>query len=114
MRPFGSAEEVRRLLAQFSGTLRMHAAMEEEALYPELLASKDPEVRSIAQSLHADLDGLYGRWNEFMERWPDAETIAAKRFAFRVDLVRVLTTLGRRMKREDDELYPLVERARST
>jgi hemerythrin-like domain-containing protein len=110
MRPFLDPAEVRRSLASFSGTLRVHAAMEEEALYPELLASPDPEVRKITLGLHRELDGLYRRWDEFVERWKDADAIAKSTFTFRFDLARVLAVLARRMKREDRELYPLAER----
>lgn len=110
MRPFADAAEIRRSLAAFSGTLRVHAAMEEEALYPELLASPDPAVRGIAEGLYRDLAGLYRRWDEFSERWKDTEAISQSTFSFRLDLARVLATLGRRMKREDRELYPLLDR----
>lgn len=109
-RPSLDAAEVRRALARFSGTLRMHATMEEEVLYPDLLSSPDAEVKAVASRLHGELEGLYTRWDEFMERWRDAEAILAHPYRFRLDLTRVLTTLGRRMKKEDRQLYPLVAR----
>ena len=109
MKPFCDVKEVRRQLASFSGTLRVHAAMEEEGLYPQLLEAKDPQVRETAERLHAELSGLYRKWDEFMERWPTAAAIDAHTTRFRIQLAVVLATLERRMRREDAKLYPLVE-----
>jgi hypothetical protein len=112
MRPFCDAAEVRRKLAEFSGTLRIHAAMEEEGLYPALLASEDAHLRNTAERLHGELAGLYRKWDDFLAHWPDAEAIATRTTRFRFELMIVLSALRNRMRREDDELYPLVaERA---
>ena len=107
-RPFGSANETQRALARFSGTLRMHASMESEGLYPMLLEHRDPIVRLRAEALYGELGPLYARWDDFMKRWDDAGRIDERRTAFRVDLAKTLRVLGRRMKREDAELYPMV------
>ncbi len=109
MKPFCDAQEVRRRLASFSGTLRVHAAMEEEGLYPQLLHAADPQVRHAAQQLHDELSGLYRKWDEFMERWPNAAAIDARTTRFRIQLAVVLAALERRMRREDAKLYPLVQ-----
>lgn len=109
-RPRPDVAEVRRLLARFSGTLRMHATMEDEVLYPSLLESDDPEVRRTAERLHRDVGGLYSMWDDFMLRWGGEEPIQRGLVRFRFDLGRVLFRLGMRMRREDKELYPLARR----
>lgn len=110
-RPRPDVSLVRRALARFSGTLHMHATMEEEGLYPSLLDSRDPEVRRTAERLYRDLGGLYAMWDEFVARWDDPETIRKRPTRFRFDLGRVLLRLGMRMRREDRELYPMALRA---
>ncbi len=112
-RPRPEVAEVRRALARFSGTLRLHATMEEDALYPRMFASDDPEVRHAAERLHADLGGLYRMWDDFMDRWDTAEAIENSLLRFRFNLGRVLFKLGIRMRREDNELYPLARRGSS-
>jgi len=107
--PGTEARELRRLLAQFAGKLRVHAAMETEALYPVLLGSPDPVTRSKAERLHAELGSLYGTFDEFEARWDDAAAIDAHRIRFRIDLVRMMAILARRMVRENRELYPLAD-----
>ncbi len=109
-RPGVPASEIQRSLARFTGTLETHATMEEDALYPALLASPDDVVRSRAERLHRELGPVYGKWRTFTARYPDAESIERSSARFRLDLARILTTLGMRMRREDQQLYPMVER----
>ena len=110
-RPGLDPTDLRRSLARFSGALRMHATMEEEGLYPSLLESRDPEVRRVAERLYGDLGGLYAMWDEFVERWDESAAIERSPIRFRFDLGRVLFRLGMRMRREDEELYPMAFRA---
>ena len=109
--PGVEARELQRLLARFAGKLRVHAAMETEALYPTLLRSPDPKVRGKAEGLHAELGSLYGTFDEFEARWTDGAAIDAQRIRFRIDLVRVMAILARRMVKENRELYPLADEA---
>jgi hemerythrin-like domain-containing protein len=109
--PTRDARQLRIQLARFAGKLRIHAAMETKALYPSLLASEVPEVRSKTQQLFEELGPVYDSFNEFELRWEDAETIANNRREFRKDLIRIMFLLGSRMLKEDSELYPLADQA---
>lgn len=100
---------IRRKLSRFVGKLRVHAAMETEALYPSLLESSDAAVRRKAERLHEELGPLYGLVDDFMLRWDSAEEIEARRVRFRIELTRMIAKLGWRMMREDRELYPLAD-----
>lgn len=102
---------VRRTLAVFSGRLRVHAAMEQEALYPRLLASSDPLVASKAQELLDDVGDIYKAFFDHMSRWSSADEIRARCELFRRETWALLHRLHARMKRENDELYPLVDRS---
>ena len=101
------ATEIQAHLARFVGKLRVHAAMETEALYPSLLDSADGDVRSKAARLHEELGPLYGRVDGFLERWGTAAAIEDRRIRFRIELTRLIAKLGWRMMREDRELYPM-------
>ncbi|MBX3271191.1 MAG: hemerythrin domain-containing protein [Sandaracinaceae bacterium] len=107
--PGYDADRIVVLLRRFLGTLRVHAAMENEALYPALLAHADPDVRARARALHDELGPLYGMMDELAARWDGAEVIDARRIRFRIELARVLARLGWRMMREDRELYPMAD-----
>lgn len=100
-----------RLLATFTGRLRVHAAMEGQALYPRLLASPEPEVAAKARQLWDEVGTLYGEFFNHQRRWPDRAAIQADPESFCRDTMQLLHKLRMRMKRENDELYPLADRA---
>ena len=104
------ATPARRTLAIFSGRLRVHAAMEQEALYPRLLSSSDPEVAAKAQQLFDEIGDIYEVFFKHLSLWPDAASIKVDPEAFCRDTMALLYRLKQRMKRENEELYPLVER----
>jgi hypothetical protein len=101
----------RRALARFAGRLRVHAAMENDALYPRLLAHRDPTVRARAEGLYEEVGRLYADFDAFMARFPDAAALAVDPSGFARSTRAVLRALGVRMARENEELYPLVDAA---
>lgn len=105
------AGELRRAMARFAGKLTVHASMENEALYPRLLAHRDEAVREKAGALFREVKTLYGSFSLYSKRWPTTASIEADPAAFARDTKKVLMTLWMRMQRENDELYPLVDRA---
>lgn len=104
-----NAADVRRLLAQLAGKLKVHARMEDEALYPRLLTNSDPAVRQRASALFDEVDGLYDAFEQYLRAWPSAAEIAASPTEFARQTMKVFRTLGSRMRREEEELYPLAD-----
>lgn len=100
---------VRHLLARFKGKLEVHASMENEALYPRLLAHPDAGVRETADRLQDEVGGLYQSVGAYLQRWPTSQSISGNAHDFARETFDVLRALGKRMKREDRELYPLVD-----
>lgn len=103
------ASRCRRLLARFAGKLRVHAAMENEALYPELLRAPDPVVRATAERLFAELGPVYDEFDRFESRWPSALVIAEQPRVFVLQTLELFDILRRRMTVENKTLYPLVD-----
>ena len=101
--------EVRRLVARFAGKLRMHATMENDALYPRLRAHPDPEIRARAETLWNEVGTIYSQFEAYSEKWLVGDAIARDPTTFVQDTHRLFSTLGKRMARENRELYPLVE-----
>jgi hypothetical protein len=99
----------RRALATFAGRLRVHAAMEQEALYPRLLASKSPAVAAKAKELHDEIGPIYQAFFSFLGRWPDAASIQGDPQGFCRETMMELQRLKLRLKRENEELYPMVD-----
>jgi len=99
----------RSALAKFLGVLKVHAAMENEALYPRLLQHDDAAVRGVAQRLLQDVEGIYDRVFAYGTRWRTPSAIADEPAAFANDTREVMQLLGERIRRETAELYPLAD-----
>lgn len=103
------ASPCRRLVARFAGKLRVHAAMENEALYPELLRSPDPVIRATAERLFAELGPIYDGFDRFEARWPSAIAITEEPRLFILSTLELFDQLRKRMSIENKTLYPLVD-----
>ncbi|HEY8041194.1 MAG TPA: hemerythrin domain-containing protein [Polyangiaceae bacterium] len=105
----GEAALVRRLVARFAGKLVVHASMENEALYPRLLAHADPAVREQATALFDEVRDIYASFADYAARWPAAAEIEADPATFVRETRQLLFRLATRMTRENEELYPMVD-----
>ncbi len=103
------APEVRSALVRFTGKLRIHAAMENDAVYPRLINHEREDVRTKARSLFAEVGDLYKRFERYSKQWHDLELLRAEPERFLTETQEMLRMLGMRMMREDAELYPLVD-----
>lgn len=103
------AAPMRAMMARFLGRLRVHAAMEDGALYPELLAHADPEVRATAQGLLDRVGDLYAHFDTYARQWLEPGAIEADADAFIRDTLAAFAMLRRRMAEEHAQLYPLAE-----
>ncbi len=107
-----AAGEIRGKLARFLGKLRMHAAMEDGALYPDLLGHDEESVRTEARELLDSVANLYTRFDELERRWLEPDAIERNAESFAADTLAAFALLRRRMTDEHARLYPLVDRAR--
>ena len=103
-----NATGIRRGLATFAGKLKIHAAMEDEALYPTLLQHANEDLRETARKLHESFGGVYRGFSEYLARW-EADAIASKPDLFRRETRAAMTALGERMKLETEVLYDKVD-----
>jgi hypothetical protein len=103
------ADEAQRTLSQLAGKLRVHAAMENEALYPRLLTHDDDRVREVARGFVDEFGAAYRKFLEFRARWVTAETIAQAPDAFALEARAAIAILGERIAHENAELYRMVD-----
>lgn len=104
-----NAGDLRRLLAQFAGRLNIHARMENEALYPRLFEHRDAHVRDRAEALFSEVGSVYDAFGALLKEWPTAAEMAQRPADFIRQTLKVFRLLGKRMLREESELYPLVD-----
>jgi hypothetical protein len=101
---------VRVSLAVLVGKLRIHAAMEDEALYPRLYAHAEPSLRALGLQFRAEFGEVYASFLAFLEAW-NAAAIEAHPSAFAVAARAALSALGTRVRLENEVLYEALDEA---
>jgi hemerythrin-like domain-containing protein len=102
--------EINSLLSELSGCLNYHLVMEDEALYPALFRHPDKKVVAVAKRYFDDIGGLRKEFKSYLSRWPDAEAIEGNMDGFINETRGIFEALSRRIDKEDDSLYPLLDR----
>lgn len=103
-----SAGEIRSRLSALIGKLSIHLAMEDKALYPSLEMHADAKVREIGVKFAREMTGVKPAVETFSKKWSEAQ-IAKDAAAFCAEAKKLFAVLGDRIKRENAELYPLLE-----
>jgi hemerythrin-like domain-containing protein len=104
------ASGVRSMISALAGKLLVHLAMEDRSLYPTLTGSGDKAVVSLARAFMDEMGDLKVVFNDYLKKWPTAMAIQADVNAFISDTRGIFNALGRRVEREDKELYGMAER----
>ena len=105
----GSSEQIRTLLAGFAGLLKMHLASEDKGLYPQLLQSNDAALKAMAGRYMNEMGGMKTAFEAYLGKWPSAASILAKPDPFRTETTALFQALGKRIDRENNELYARVD-----
>lgn len=92
----------------FSKQLLAHLTREDWLLYPSLLQSSDRRISSTAQTFIDEMGGLLAEYKAWSARWP-TERMIKEWSQFGTETTDLLTALARRIERENNELYPMVE-----
>ncbi len=103
------AGEVRSLLSRLMGKLQTHLAMENNALYPQLLQHDDPAVQKLAQKFIDEMDKIGEAVSEYNSHWPSATKIQADPARFKAESEGLFTALADRINRENNDLYRKVD-----
>ena len=103
------AQRIAGLLARLTGVLSMHLAAEDKALYPAMMASPDPRTTKCARTFEEQMGGLSEAYMAFAQAWCSPERILAEAEAFSRDCETIFDALAIRIRRENEELYPLAD-----
>lgn len=114
LREFGPDSPIAPMRAAFhqlSAKLRLHLALEDDALYPRLIRHADPRLQNRARQFQAEMSGLRDTYETFLRDWLHSGRFAHDRSEFPRAVAAVFTPLTARLRREDADLYPLVDTA---
>ena len=90
-------------------TMMQHLAFEERHLYAALREDPRSHVRNVAAEFHEQLASSFGPYADHAKHWTP-ERVAESWDIYRGQTRTLLETMRRRMAREEEELYPLVQR----
>jgi hypothetical protein len=106
-----TAERLRMLLAKLAGLVNLHLAMEDRALYPQLLAHADAEIAETARRFNDEMGAVAASFVAYIKAWPTASAIKKAPMRFTTESKMIFNALSKRIHRENEELYVLLETA---
>lgn len=102
------AETLRGVLSNLAGKLNFHLAMEDKALYPRIL-KMDAKASAMAGKFMEEMGGLGEAFSNYNNKW-QVSAIRSDPAGFASATHKVFAALGKRIARENAELYPLADR----
>ena len=100
-----SAAEIRTILSQLAGAVRLHLATEDQTLYPALAKSSDATVARMARSFQVEMGGIKQAFDDYSKKWATPASIQANPKDFIKETKSLFDVLGKRINRENNELY---------
>jgi len=103
------AQVLRGVLSNLAGKLNFHLAMEDKALYPRILKQEGKAAQALATKFMDEMGGLGEVFLAYNSKW-QASAIRNDPAGFAAETRKVFTALGKRIARENAELYPLADK----
>ena len=97
-------------LSRFLSHLRAHLRQEDRYLYPRMMAHEQHAVAQTARRFFDEMGRLAADMERFAETYRTSREIQADYPGFRQALYRLIGLLAERIKRENNELFPLAAR----
>jgi hemerythrin-like domain-containing protein len=101
--------EILDLLSKFAAKLNMHLTMEDKALYPKLVTSKDPKTSQTAREFLIEMGGIKIVVEKYIHNWSLSKNIIASPEIFIKESKLILNALHTRIDKENNILYPLAD-----
>ncbi|KJV09754.1 hypothetical protein VZ95_09460 [Elstera litoralis] len=104
-------QALRESFTQLSAKLRIHLALEDDALYPRLATHADGNLRALAQQYQQEMSGIRQTYEAFLAEWLHSNRFSQEASAFTAAATDLFKTLRARFHREDTRLYPMADAA---
>jgi hypothetical protein len=101
--------ELFQLRQELMTTLVAHLKLEDWALYPRLIDSDDEEISASGQRFKEEMGGLAPAFVAYCDKWT-ASTIPSDWADYCSETRGLLDALNDRLRRENRDLLPLLER----
>lgn len=103
------ASQIRDLLSGLLGKLKIHLAVEDKALYPQLKNCGNHEVAAISIQYQEEMGGIAEFVSNYSKHWPSAYAISENAKGFIDETNQLISALSTRIQKENDYLYKLAD-----
>jgi len=100
---------VLKIFTTLDNVLSLHLQSEDESLYPQLLAHKDPEIRSISAAIQTELLATAQAYDAYRNKYSTKESMQSNPTDFVDDTKQIVEALLTRINKEEAELYSLFD-----
>ncbi|MDY0106858.1 MAG: hemerythrin domain-containing protein [Giesbergeria sp.] len=104
-----NAAEIARRIVAMSSTIKLHLAVEDQALYPALQRGSNAELARMGLQYQQEMGAIARAYEAFSRRWNRPESVRRDAQGFRDDANQVLRMVHDRMQRENRDFYPRIE-----
>ncbi|MBV8247874.1 MAG: hemerythrin domain-containing protein [Comamonas sp.] len=105
----GNAKAIAEGIIGMSAVIKLHLAVEDQALYPALQRGGNADLARLGRQYQDEMGPLAQAYDAFARRWNTAQRLHEDAEGFRADANNVLRRLHERMQHENREFYPRVE-----
>lgn len=91
-----------------AGKLKVHLGTEDKHMYPYLLDSGKDDLKKIAKDYVTEMGNISDKFTSYKVRFNTSTKITSDIKGFLDETKRILKILEDRMKKEDENLYPLL------
>lgn len=106
-----NADPIAQMIVSISSTIKLHLATEDSMLYPALARSLHADAAQVGKTFQSEMGGIAAAYLAFSRKWNYGPRVAAKPDTFKSGANHIFKALHERIQRENEELYPLVEKA---
>ena len=104
-----NAAEIAQRIVAMSSTIKLHLAVEDQALYPALQRGDNAELARLGRQYQSEMESIASAYDAFARRWNTADNVRRGAQDFRDQANVVLRKVYERMQREDHDFYPRIE-----
>lgn len=105
-----NADEISKQLNFLTGKLKMHLAIEDEFLYPNLKKNSDTNVQNMTEKFSQEMGGIAKAFMDYRAKWPTPSKMKENANDFIKDTEAVFKVLKDRIDRENNQLYALADK----
>jgi len=104
-----NAAEIARTIVSMSSTIKLHLAVEDQALYPALQSGSNTALAKMGRKFQDEMGAIASAYVGFAGRWNSAAKLTQDPEGFRSDANSVLKILHERIQAENMVFYPAIE-----